>query len=329
MLYNDPDLFSIVISTKDRPAFLRRAIDFLREQGFRGSLLVVDASADGLFRATAEYLAGIGEMRIRHFRPKPVGDTWIETVEGCSLIGSKYIFWHHDDDFYFLDAIANAIQALQVDENAVCAQGREAFLTARRSGNDIGIKLTLSPRFAYSGTRPLDRLRDALNAYCHLAFAVVRREAFIDACHQTTQYLKQGWFDQYACSVILAVQGRAVLFDQLYGIRQRHATNHSNLLADYNKWPLIAANPRFSELFAAFKACLVDALAKRGNEDPAEAEKAVDEGLTSLIARQYDAGQPPDAVDRGLIEKCYKTGTPEHARIAEIVQVLGRYPETV
>ncbi len=329
MLCNDPALFSFVMSTKDRPVFIRRSVDFLRGQGFRGGLLVVDASAAGPYRETADYLAGIGEMRIQHFAPKITGNNWVETAEGCGSIRSRYILWHHDDDFYFLDTVEQSIQALESNAEAACAQGREAFLTARRSGNDIGIRLNLSPRFACPGTRPLDRLRELLRAYSHLFFAVMRRETFIDACRQTTRYLEQGWFDQYAFSAIVAGLGQVLLSDSLIGIRQRHATNHSNLLTDYNKWPLIAANPQFSELFAAFKSCLVDALAQRGHDDSREAERAIDEGLVALIARQYDAGQPPDAVDRGLVEKCYKAGTPEHARIASIVQALGRYPETV
>jgi glycosyltransferase domain-containing protein len=329
MLCNDPGLFSIVISTKDRPAYVRRSVDFLKAQGFRGGLLVVDASAEGPFRATADYLAGVGDMHIRHFAPQIVGNNWIETVEGCGSIQSKYIFWHHDDDFYFLDAIERSLQALSAEDSAACAQGREVFLTARRSGDNIGIRLTLSPRFGYAGARPLDRLREILKAYCHLPFAVMRRETFIDACRWTARYLKQGWFDQYACSALLAVQGSVLLSDDLYGVRQRHAANHSNLLADDSKWPLIAANPRFSELFAAFKSCLVDALARSGHGNRGEAERAIDEGLTFLIARQYDAGQPPDDVDRGLIEKCYKPGTPENARVASIVQALARHPETV
>jgi hypothetical protein len=267
-------------------------------------------------------------MHIEHFRPRLVGSNWLETAEGCDRIQSKYIQWHHDDDFYFLDAVEKAIQALQADASAASAQGREAFLTARRSGDDIGVRLTLSPRFPCLASTSLDRLREVLKAYSHLFFAVIRREIFIDSCRRTARYLHQGWFDQYAFSAAVAVRGRALLSDDLMGIRQRHTSNHSNLLRTYEKWPLIAANPRFSELFGAFKACLLDSLAISGSYDE-EAARVIDEGLGWLIARQYDAGQPPDTVDRSLVEKCYKSGTPEHTRIASIVQALGRYPETV
>jgi len=324
MLVNDPTKFAFVMSTRNRPAHVRRTVDFLQRQSFSGRLLVVDASDDELAVANRQFLAGVDNMQIQHFA-KRVGNNWIETAEGCDTLDSSFMLWHHDDDFYFLDAVENALKALERDPGAACAQGREVFLGADHNESRIDVRVGLSPRFAYLGASPTDRLQQAFRSYCHLFFSVIRREVFVEACRLTTQYLSQGWFDQYAWSLIVAARGHVLLSDQFSAVRQKHQTNHSRLINAYDHWPLLVANPDFSRIFGDFKSCLAHAL---GDGDGSQSRELVDKGLVSLIGRVHGVGHEPDAVDRNLFNSCATRGTPEETRLASIVETLMRHPET-
>lgn len=325
MFIGSAEDFAFVMPTKNRPRYVGRALENLKRQGYTGLLLVVDASDDVHHEATASALEAYGSMQIRHYRPCERGNNWIETAEACETIASRLVLWHHDDDFYFLDAVQRAATALADRPDAMCAQGREAFLTLRRDGERVGIKLDISPRFSYLAATAPERLRQAFANYCHLFFAVTRREVFISTARAVAASLKQAWFDQYAWSLIVAGRGAALLTDDLYAFRERHATNHSSLLGPYDRWPLIAASPDFSSTFADFKTCLQRNVA----ESEGELATVIDQGLAHIIARQYAANSAPDAVDRSLVEACRKPGTPEHARVAAIVQALGQHPETI
>lgn len=333
MLCNDPATFSFVISTKNRPAFVRRSLDFLGQQGFSGSILIVDASDEAGFAETGEFLAAMPpRIQVNHFRPTPFGNNWQETAEGCRALTSKYVMWHHDDDFYFLDAVNIALEALERDSDAVSAQGREVFMTARLTDGQVSVRLWPSPRFAYHGASPLDRLKEAFGTYCHLFFAVMRRSVFVEACELTSRYLKQGWFDQYAWSLISAMRGRSLLTDRFYGVRQNHKTNHSGQILkrhSYDHWPLIVANRDFSRIYSDFKDCLIDAMGTAANGSMTDLSSVLDHGLVSLIDRQYRAGHEPDAIDAVLFKSCFDQSSEASRRLSAIVKCIAAHPETV
>jgi glycosyltransferase domain-containing protein len=324
MRVNDPKTFAFVMSTRNRPAYVRRTVDFLQRQSFSGRLLVVDASDETPAAANRQFLAGVGNMQIQYFA-KRVGNNWIETADGCDTLDSRFMLWHHDDDFYFIDTIENALEALERDRDAACAQGREIFLGVNAKGTRVDVNVGLSPRFAYLGASPTDRLQQTFGSYCHLFFSVIRREIFVEACRLTAQHLSQGWFDQYAWGLIVAARGRVLLSDQFSAARQKHQTNHSRLISAYDHWPLIVASPDFSRIFSDFKSCLVRAV---GEEDSGRLREIIDHGLVSLIGRVHGIGHQPDAVDSNLIKSCVTRGTPEEARVASIVEAVMRHPGT-
>lgn len=326
MLVNDPETFSFVLSTRNRPAYVRRTVEFLRHQSFSGSLLVLDASDDALFVTNGEFLAEVSDMLVRHFQPTRVGNIWTESAEACETISSRYVLWHHDDDFYFNDAVETALQALERDPGAACAQGREVAVKVSWAGSQLDARVVIRPRFAYRGASRIERLQEAFSAYCHLFFAVVRREVFVEACRLTTRYLEEAWFDQFAWSIVTATRGRALLTDQFFGIRQKRLGSRSMQFRIYDLWPMLAANPQFSKLFANFKACLVEAV---GEGDEHHLRQVIDRGLVSLIGRYYGYRREPDVVDQRLIQTCVERGTPEWTQVASIMEVMKQHPETV
>lgn len=316
------------MSTRNRPAFVQRSLAFLAEQSFTGNLLVVDASDDVQFKATETVLARHSQMNVTHFRPERRGNNWDETARGLRTINAKHVMWHHDDDFYFLDAIDQSLAALEKDSSLVSVHGREIFLFAQRREKGLGIELTPKPRFSYLENSSLARVSDAMARYCHLFFAVMARECFIDACERTSRHLDQGWFDQYAWSLLVAGRGKSLALECFYGVRQKHGSNHESRLDPYLHWPLLVASPKFSDTYMNFRTCLLEAFSG-ASPDKALWEGAIDHGLIELIGRQYGAGPLPEGGDQTLVRRCQTPGTPESSRIASVVRAIARNPQTL
>lgn len=283
MLINDPKKFAIVCSTKNRPAFVRRMIASLEAQAFKGLLLIVDAS-DSIIVYTSKNF----EIRCCEHLAPVRGNNWLETAEGMVLLESECVLWHHDDDIYFLPAVERAATRLIASPNAVCSQGRELFMHAfKRADGSIYLGMGSPGRFDYTEPEPLDRLKSAFTKYCHLFFAVTRREPFIETCRRVAGYFPTaGIFDQYAWSLSLLRHGTALLHDDLYALRQKHLSNHSRLIEPLNNWPLLLANPNFSDYVMAFGECLDDAYEPT---DLSVFDAIVYHGIVSLVRRALGA----------------------------------------
>ncbi len=317
--HNDPAIFSFVMPTKDRPDHVGRALGFLAAQGFTGHVLCVDASDDANFAATRSEIAKRPSIAVTHYRPRTMGNAWREIVEALGTISSLYTQLHHDDDFYFLTEIDAAIDILEQQENVATAQGRFVYVEANGEGG--GFSLANHDRFQYRAATPLARLEACMERFCHLAFAVTRRDDFICVLAHVHLRLDQGWFDQFAISILLAARGQAVVSDALYGVRQIHASqHHRNFLGPnaYKHWPMILASPDFSSVFAAFKTCLIE-----GSGINAKVlGDTIDRGLVALVTRAAGILPEREPEDIALFERANRPGTAEHDKLKRVIAAI-------
>lgn len=328
MRCNDPDSFSLIMPTKDRPAFLARSFEFLAAQGFTGQILCVDASEMQNFTANKKVIAAHPSVTVIHHKPTKPGDAWREIDEAMERISSTYVQLHHDDDFYFTDRWDDAIVVLESNADVATAEGR--FAVVEREATGTGFSLATHDRYSYTDDFSLARVRDCMARYCHLAFAVTRREYFHAAVRKVHQYLEQGWFDQYALTLLLAACGKAVALDDLYGVRQFHAEQHHKGFEGakaYKHWPLILAAPDFSATYRDFRRCLLDGL----GGDAGDAQTAgliLDQGLVTLVERSAGIMPEREPGDIAVFERCNIQGTLEYERVAEVISTIRRHPGT-
>lgn len=321
MKCNDPAVFAFVMPTKDRPDHVGRALGFLAAQGFVGHVLCVDASSEAGFARTGSEIAKYPSMTITHDRPRALGNAWREIVEALGTIDSTYVQLHHDDDFYFLDEIERAIGILETDAGIATAQGRFIYIEGDEAGDEFS--LSNHDRFQYLAASPSERMVACMDRFAHLSFAVTRRSDFASILAHVHPSLEQGWFDQYAISILLAARGRAVVSDALYGVRQRHdLQHHKNFLGPnaYKHWPMILASPDFSAVYLAFKNCLIDGA---DLDDSGLAEK-VDIGLAALVTRAAGILPEREAEDIALFERANRPGTAEHDKLKRVVAAIRR-----
>ena len=305
--------------TKDRPDHVGRALGFLAAQGFTGHVLCVDASDDANFAATRSEIAKTRSIAVTHYRPRILGNVWREIVEALGTISSIYTQLHHDDDFYFLTEIDAAIDILERQEYVATAQGR--FVYVEENGEGGGFSLSNHDRFQYLAAAPQARMEVCMDRFCHLAFAVVRRDDFTSVLAHVHPRLDQGWFDQFAISILLAARGQAVVTDALYGVRQIHASqHHRNFLGPnaYKHWPMILASPDFSSVFAAFKNCLIDGT----GIDAKVLSDTIDRGLVALVTRAAGILPEREPDDVALFERANRPGTAEHDKLKRVIAAI-------
>lgn len=321
MKYNDPAVFTFIMPTKDRADHVGRALDFLAVQGFAGRVLCVDASSEAGFERTRSEIAKTPSMTITHYRPRAVGNAWREIVEALGTIDATYVQLHHDDDFYFLDEIERAIEVLDASSGIATAQGRFVYVEENKPGGEVS--LSNHDRFQYLADSPIERMVACMDRFAHLSFAVTRRADFASILAHVHPRLEQGWFDQYAISILLAARGRAIVSDSLYGVRQRHGLqHHRNFLGPkaYKHWPMILASPDFSSVYTAFKNCLIDGA---GIEDSSLPEK-IDLGLVALVTRAAGVLPEREGEDIALFERANRPGTAEHDKLKQVVAAIRR-----
>lgn len=318
---NDPAVLTVVMPTKDRPEFVARALGFLARQGFRGRVLCVDASSEDGFAQTAAAIATVPAVSVIHHRPNAPGNAWREIVEALDGATSRYVQLHHDDDFYFVDEIDRAIAVLDTRTDVVSAQGR--FLFVEQNADGAGFSLSTHDRFAYREHAAVERAFACMARFGHLLFAVMRRDDFVGVLAHVYPRLEQGWFDQYAISILIAARGKAEVSDGLFGVRQLHATQHHRQFRGplaYKHWPMIVAAPDFSATYAVFKDCLLEGI---GLDATAEAvAQGIDEGFVSLVERA--AGRLPEREpeDVSVFERANRAGTEEHDRLKSVVAAV-------
>ena len=139
MLSDDPELFALMMPTKIRPAFVKRALYFLDQQKFAGHLLCVDASDAAAFEANAQAIERFPGLNVSHHRSQSQGNTWPEIDDALAPFSPKYVQLHHDDDFYFTEEIDAAISVLEAEPDAASAQGRFVYVEKNLTDDDFSI----------------------------------------------------------------------------------------------------------------------------------------------------------------------------------------------
>ena len=321
-LYDDSSLFSIVMPTKNRPIFLQRSLLFLENQDFSGQLLIVDGSDDPMSTENQWIIDSHTTLNIIYIHTGNLGNALTEMHQGLKNVTSKYSLMYHDDDFFFLDEIDKCIDFLENNSDYVSAKGRFVWLSQVQ---DKEFKFSNQPMYSFTEVVNERRLANMFDCYCHLFFSVIRREVFCHVLSHVPQYLDQGWFDQFASSLILGVRGKSHTFDGLFCIRQVHPDQHHRRIiqaSPYSHFPMILASPDFSKSYQDFRKCLIDSCQNFVCIDNEQLGTILDHGLLSLLKRGFAGGTPPEHQDLEVMKQLQETGSVEQRKIRQVVSLI-------
>ena len=155
--------------------------------------------------------------------------------------------------------------------------------------------------------------------------SVVKREVFCHVLSHVPQYLGQGWFDQFALSLILGVRGKSYTSDGLFCIRQVHPEQHHRHIArdsPYSHFPMILASPDFSNIYQDFRRCLIENCRNFVSVDDGQLGSILDHGLLSLLNRGFVGPAPPEQQDLEIMKRLKETDSTEQQKIRQVLPHL-------
>ena len=336
-LCHDPNLFTIVIPTINKPEFLRNSLGFLESQGFAGQVVIADGSSKAMSCLNKKIVTSQKKIRIVYAYTAGLKNLWAEMQRGLKDIGSKYILLHSDDDFYFLDEIDYCLDFLEKNKDYVSARGRFVWIGEYQNLNkEIGqprkfdqVGLSNMPMYSFTESVNEHRVVGMFNRYCHLFFSVMRSATFLKALGQVQKCfgkdLGSAWFDQFAFTIICGVRGKIHTSTALYCIRQKHPAQYSNRTAaaePYRHWPKLLISPDFSDDYQRFRQCLIDSCQEFVSVSEEQLKSIIDYGLVTLIKRGFGVRPPLERQDSELMFRLKDSSSIDHQRMRQVIPFL-------
>jgi glycosyltransferase domain-containing protein len=215
---SDPEMtngHTLVIPTYNRPALLKRLVQYYHKRAWPMKLLVLDSSKAKVTEENAKALSLFGES-VRHIVFPGTTPVAAKFSQGLDLVQTPYASFCGDDDLVFQQGLQTAIAFLQDHTDYVCAHG--LYLNFRQEGHVVH----LMREYAGPGneaTHPGARIFRLLQKYESLFYGVFRttdlRDIFSAVASVPTLH-----YQELFQSVAALIKGKVKRFPRLYAARQ-------------------------------------------------------------------------------------------------------------
>lgn len=217
---------TLIVTTYDRPRYLRRLLQYLEVRLFGGVLHVVDASRDEIQEENARAVGRFrGRLAPRHIRlptTTSLADTFKRAVHS---VDTELLCYCPDDDFVDPDYMYEAAAFLRTHpEYSVCG-GRFCLATTE----DETWRFTIQSNDAAEQNDPLDRFVSLVESYWPILRSVQRTEAAIDAASNLDAYMHDTVVGEALHGSTYALHGKVHVLDRIGQIQICHETNNQRL----------------------------------------------------------------------------------------------------
>lgn len=281
---------SIVVPTRDRPAFLRRLFRYYADTSCTLPIIVADSSERPGAQEENERIVSSARaegLTVARESFDPSTRMYTKLGRALSRVQTPYVALCGDDDVLMEDALAHGATFLDSHQDYALVHGRSANATVGGGGITVVDFLQRS----VEGERPRDRLAEHLAHFSATLYSLHRIESLRGACAKAGSALEE-WHPQFRyrlcellASCLTLIDGKMKKLDMLYMIRQGHHDPHS-VRAQTIQWPDFFTHDDFSSHYKNFRACLARALVEREGGSSAEAERIVDQAFRSYMRGQ-------------------------------------------
>jgi glycosyltransferase domain-containing protein len=312
----------IVPSVHSRAALLDRALTHLEAQRFPGEIILSDHSPRDRLDALREVAARHGGLRVLVLEHDPAWH-FLERLTDCAdSCDSEYVAVHADDDFMFVDAMAECTDFLEAHPDYAAAKGRMLFF------KPIG-PLSKHEGFTRAEPDPAKRLIRHMANFNATLYAVHRRAQFIEAYRAALSHTSNVVFWQYLASCITILQGKLQVLERAYYYRLDHEEGWRSALVRQRSrehWPMLILAREFPRLLGEFTYGIRAALSRAGVRIDAELEAMLEGAYVWLIRRGLCRMLETESVaaDSAFIRRAATPGTEEHRLLAACVELVIR-----
>ena len=330
MLIEDPTLFSLVIPTWQGTPFLRRCLDYLKAEKYRGHLLLSDDSS-GEHRAFVESCPErYPELRMDVHCFEPGTRFLVKLARSLERLTARYVMLCGQDDFIIPRGVEQTLLALRSDPTLSCARGRVARFHVNRAadGRAESVKMMHHNMRAYGEPLAVERVLAHIRSFSATLYSVHRREDLIDSFLFTERATKNVIFFQYLSSCVVVARGRIAVVEDLFLVRQAHEGSWAaQLLGNYEHWPLLIASPHYSNYYQEFRSALVQLLGAEPGAD-ARLGARIDAAYVDLVKRSFCQSEPFDQAQHDFLQRLQTGGTVENDLFERVFEFLVRYQDT-
>ncbi|MBI2870528.1 MAG: TIGR00180 family glycosyltransferase [Candidatus Omnitrophica bacterium] len=283
MKQESPNLITIVVPTFNRYPFLLRLLRYYGSFQFPFPMHVLDSSSDSLDDAELKEL--LRSPRVRHTAYDPECSPVTKIAEGVKHVTTPYVVFWSDDDLLVPRSVDVAARFLEDHGDFSIAQGQIARFTLDAVRGDWP-SLNVSPfvQHSYTSRRACDRLLRFASGSCSLFYSVYRAQNLRSILEQCVEHGFGYYWSEMALAWLSVIDGKVKSLDTLYMFRHIHDARDT--WREGSSWDCFdwVTSMKFPEKYAAFNACLSEALVRQDGISQGEAHQVVKQAFWSFLA---------------------------------------------
>lgn len=273
----DADL-TLIVTTYDRPRYLRRLLSYLETRGFVGHLHVIDASRDEIARENEREVARFrGALPPRYVRlphSTSLADTFKLAVHS---VDTELLCYCPDDDFVDPAYMREAASFLRSHPDYAVCGGRFCLATQE----DETWRFTIQSNDASAEEQPLDRFVSLFESYWPILRSVQRTDVAIDAASNLDAYMHDTVIGEALHGSTYALHGKVQVLDRIGQIQICHETNNQRL--DTEKGFLLCRD----SFWRATKILAASVRARLPDADKADVDRRLHLAIVHHLASNY------------------------------------------
>jgi glycosyltransferase domain-containing protein len=298
-------LVTIIIPTVyHRARLFSRALHYLSDSGFNGSIIVSDHSPPECSTTIDDITRKFSGLSVKLLRHAPDEHFLKRLILCASAANTTYIHLHADDDFLVLPTLCRLVYELEHRADCATAMGINTHVWL-----DSG-KYQVLKKTSILQPAPFDRLIAQLESFSSVLYALRRRNEFISSLSFALARCPDVQFWQYLESCASVINGASLVIDELHYVREIHEDKWSATFVrerSLDHFPYLILSPEFQARVGAFRRALVEAC--EANNVKVNLA-ALDDGLLHLLSRGLGAV--------GFPSKQFAVNEPSHETTLEV-----------
>ncbi len=288
MITKDLEEITIVIPTRDRYVYLKRALAYYDSFGLKINIVVADSSVGEQKIKTRLFVNGLKFLKV-HLLNDFEYDTppYFKCLEALKTVQTKYCVFGADDDFISLEGVKKAFGYLEVHQEYIAVEGQNVFF---RQWKVFGYRFFLwKPGDVYLSLDSIDarkRLIKHAQHYQPTFYALAKTKFFIHLFEQALKTKSIDYpFGEFQPSFLTAIHGKVKRLKVFYGARD-HTAEFSSSTPPENLIQKYKDEGSFLQKYKNFKKALVSGLMLGSSTTKKEAEGLVDQFLLAFLKKQ-------------------------------------------
>ncbi|MDO8492265.1 MAG: TIGR00180 family glycosyltransferase [bacterium] len=301
---------TVVITTYNRPAYLKRILDYFKANGVGLEFIIIDSSSakNQVFnQGTVDFYNNREGVKFTRYSYVESTKLWEKWSDGMSRVKTKYCVLCAEDDFIVPQAIKKSVNFLENNPDFSVVLGKYLSFHVR-DRNSSSPKFCWQNMYSHSSVVSDDaknRLTDHFINYNPTTYAVHRASFLRTVFYEN---IKTGidlfLFGELMPSLLTLIHGKMKILDILYSARQEDVSYGV-------KWPtfdMAEKEGRYQGEYEKFRACLTNHLAK-ASPDCSNAVVIIDDAMKKYRQK----AMPPEYrknIAKKAVELAAKVNTP-------------------